>query len=285
MKFGELIENWLEIITPIRSPRTISAYRSALKHTGDNLWKTPVDDVTAAAWQLAVNQTAASWPRQAQLQHAAFRAAWRFGQRMGMILPDHSPYLYVAPPEHHHKPILYLTPAEMSSYCREARHTPAALPLLLMLLLGLRRGEALAVKWSQIDRRSMILYIDSQIVNGERSKPKSRSSVRKVPICADILRIFDEYGDKTGYLCYNGSVGMVYASHAMALERARLPAGITLHGLRHSCATAALSGGVPVTAVQHLLGHAHFSTTADIYSHVLIEPVREAVSTVIGLAM
>lgn len=284
MKFGEWCDMWLSIITPIRSPQTISSYRGALRHVA-GLLDREIAEVDAPAWQRAVNQVASQLPRQAQIAHAALRAAWRFGQKQGVIPSHHSPWAYVAAPDHHAKPILYLTPAEMSSYARAVRSTPAALPLLLMMLCGLRRGEALGLKWSQIDYRSMVLYIDCQIVNGKESRPKSKASVRKVPFCAEIAEIIERYGDKTSRLCYNGGVRQVYSSHKRALRNADIPAEITLHGLRHSCATAALAAGVPVTAVQHLLGHAHFSTTADIYNHALIDPQRQAVEQLAKMAV
>lgn len=43
---------------------------------------------------------------------------------------------------------------------------------------------------------------------------------------------------------------------------------IRFHDLRHSCATAMLSEGVPMKQIQEWLGHSNFSTTADIYSHL-----------------
>lgn len=284
MQFREWVDCWLSVITPIRSPRTISSYRQALSHLPAEFMQTPLEAVSAPAWQQAVNQVYSQLPRQAQIMHAAMRAAWRFGQRQGVIPPDRSPWLYVAPPVHHAKSILYLTPAEMSSYIQAVQHTEAALPLLLMVLLGLRRGEALGLKWSQIDKRSMLININTQIVNGEECKPKSASSVRKVPICADICAFLDLYGDKTSSFCYNGGINRLYAAHKAALEEAQLPA-VTLHGLRHSCATAALAAGAPITAVQHLLGHRHFSTTAEIYSHALLDPQRNAVLSLCRLAV
>ena len=276
MRLCEWLDMWLSIITPIRSPRTIDSYRHALKHLPDDFKALNLQDVTPVAWQLAINTVYGELPRQAQILHAALRAAWRMGQKQGIIPPDRSPWQYVAAPVHHSKPILYLTPAEMSSYARAARDTEAPLPLLLMLLLGLRRGEVLGLKWSQIDERSMYIMIDSQIVNGTESKPKSRASVRQVPICAEICALLAEYGDKTSRFCYNGGVKRLYTAHAAALAEAQLPP-ITLHGLRHSCATAALAAGAPITAVQHLLGHRHYATTANIYSHALLDPQRNAV--------
>ena len=284
MTVNEWLETWLSIITPIRSPRTISGYRYALVHLPEDVRQLQLEQLTPPVWQKAINTVYGLLPRQAQLMHAALRAAWRFGQKQQVIPPDRSPWQYVSCPSYTPKPILYLTPEEMSSYVRAARETDAPLPLLLMLLLGLRRGEALGLKWSDIDEKSMVIRISRQIVNGVECKPKSASSVRVVPICAEIQAFLHQYGDKSSCFCYNGSSRCVYEAHREALAAAQLPPGVTLHGLRHSCATAALSIGVPITAVQHLLGHRHFTTTAGIYSHVLINPQRAAVSSLCEMA-
>ena len=52
------------------------------------------------------------------------------------------------------------------------------------------------------------------------------------------------------------------------LKKAGLPP-IRFHDLRHTCATLLLTQGVPLRVVQEILGHTLFSTTADIYAHVL----------------
>ncbi len=53
---------------------------------------------------------------------------------------------------------------------------------------------------------------------------------------------------------------------------------ITLHGLRHTCATLSLGAGVPVHVVQQRLGHASSTITLDVYSHVLPSQQADAAS-------
>jgi len=54
--------------------------------------------------------------------------------------------------------------------------------------------------------------------------------------------------------------------------------GVNLHALRHTFATRLLEQGENIKVVQELLGHSKISTTADIYSHVVMEVKRQAVS-------
>jgi integrase len=51
---------------------------------------------------------------------------------------------------------------------------------------------------------------------------------------------------------------------------------ITIHGLRHTCASLLLSAGVPSKVVQERLGHKDISTTLDVYAHVMPGQQRDA---------
>ena len=55
---------------------------------------------------------------------------------------------------------------------------------------------------------------------------------------------------------------------------------IRFHDLRHSFASALLVEGVSMKAVQELLGHSDFSTTANIYSHVTDEAKTQALNKI-----
>jgi integrase len=59
------------------------------------------------------------------------------------------------------------------------------------------------------------------------------------------------------------------------MKAAQLPQ-IWFHDLRHSAATIMLSNGVPMKVVQEILGHSNFSTTANVYAHVLPAMQKEA---------
>jgi integrase len=65
-------------------------------------------------------------------------------------------------------------------------------------------------------------------------------------------------------------------SFAPLLERAGLSGTVTFHGLRHTCATLMLKGGIHAKVVQEMLGHADIALTLNVYSHVLPNMQEEA---------
>jgi integrase len=76
----------------------------------------------------------------------------------------------------------------------------------------------------------------------------------------------------------------VSKAFARLASSAGLPA-LTLHGLRHSYATAGLAAGVPVKVMSERLGHANTAVTSDLYQHVLPAMDAAAAATVAGLIL
>ena len=102
--------------------------------------------------------------------------------------------------------------------------------------------------------------------------PKSDSSCRDIPLSdfvvnalRDARRIGAEY-----VLEHNGNAAtdkMIEAALDAAIDRAEVRR-ITIHGMRHTMAATAATSGIPIKTLQSILGHAQYSTTADIYAHV-----------------
>lgn len=64
-------------------------------------------------------------------------------------------------------------------------------------------------------------------------------------------------------------------------KRYQLPR-ITVHGLRHSCASLLFAAGVDIKVVQKILGHAHIETTMNIYTHVTTETIEKTTDLLIN---
>lgn len=172
----------------------------------------------------------------------------------------------------------------------------------LALRTGLRRGELLGLKWSDIDLDQGYLYVRRTMARtkgGPTFQPvKTHRSARRIVLpreCVASLKRYqarqhidrrdagDDWKD-TGLVFANPLGGhldpaTVHRNHQALCELAEVRY-IRFHDLRHTCATLLLEQGVDLVTIKDLLGHAQIHTTADIYSHVGLRMRRKAIESI-----
>lgn len=156
--------------------------------------------------------------------------------------------------------------------------------LVLLCSLGLRRSEALAVKWSDINFENYELVVSGKIdvLNNYSKTLKNKSSHRVIVIPKWFLDELSDIKKKSisEWVCCekNGLNHMTAssASHSFKyyIDKFNLKP-ITLKGLRHSCATLICSKGYNLNYVKDWLGHSTIKITADTYSHVDMSDKKE----------
>jgi len=181
---------------------------------------------------------------------------------------------------------------EMLNHLLElARPTDFYIPLLLLITAGLRRGELLALKWSDVDFKKNIISIRRSMVRGEDGfiikAPKSEAGIRDIHLGSEVMEELKRYKayqftEMTVDSMYVNNIdfiirqdnGALFTPDAMSRKWKRfitaheLP-DIRLHDLRHSNATALIKAGVSPKVVQQRLGHADVSITLNTYTHVV----------------
>lgn len=215
-------------------------------------------------WLLSV---AKENPRAAQLDRQMLRRALRIAAKCGLCAPglvddDVCPQI-----RHKAAKAAILSREELLSYFHAAALTDVA-PALMLMCCGLRRGEAMGVRWCNIDMRAGTLLIDGQRSRCNQAAPdplKSEASRRMIELPPAVLAVLRRWPCDGAWVC-GCSSHVLYQRHAQLLEDLRLPSDVTLHGLRHSFATAAAAQGVPLKVLQRSLGHAKFQLTADLYA-------------------
>lgn len=261
MTLQNYLDLWLDTyVKPRRAPKTVEAYKNALAHLSSMNFDAQIDQLTPITLQRDINQLSAIYPRQAQILFIALRAALARAERLGMI--GSSPMRLCDPPAHEPQEISILTPAEAAAYAQAARQQRAGSLLILMLCLGLRRNEARALRGG--DLVAGVLQIRHQRTKSGLAPLKSKSSKRDLPV-PEPLRAFFNVGQ--GEYLADVSETALRRQHLAVLAAIGVNRRITLHGLRHTCATMAADGGTPLSTIQRLLGHRHFTTTADYYLH------------------
>lgn len=202
------------------------------------------------------------------------------------------------------KKIRVLSEKQIKKLLVAAKKTNWYLEILLGLFLGLRKGEILGLKFNDFDLEKKVIKIERQIVReGEildnnskitnyrlvEKPPKTSNSIRclKVPdLIIEELNIRkqvvlnnkkdygDEYEDHDYVNC--SADGTCHSLSAMNLALGRLCKTlclphITVHGLRHMCATILLEEGVSLAKISAMLGHTSIHTTFEYYCEVMDE--------------
>lgn len=142
------------------------------------------------------------------------------------------------------------------------------------LMTGMRKGELLALQWSDIDFENNIISVTKSIYfEGDKpfiKKPKTKTGIRKIPLLAPLKEILlTKAGKPKEYIFSDDKKTPLTSRRFRTLfEKYQQQTGITCtpHQLRHSFATIAFECGAEIKTIQEILGHKHYSTTMDIYT-------------------
>lgn len=150
----------------------------------------------------------------------------------------------------------------------------------LLAFTGMRKGESLALKWSDIDLEKQTLYINKAVSRSAAGlyiqTPKTPSSIRRISIDDKTVSILQEYKKESpdGLVFQSEDGGILSPAkprkwYLTAMKN--LPADfkqISIHGFRHTHASLLFEAGASIKDVQSRLGHSDIQTTMDVYTHV-----------------
>lgn len=281
MTLGEWLETWLSLyVDPSGlAENTKACYHRSGKNLPTALASHDLSDLNALDLMPWLVSVAKEHPRAAQLDRVmlskALRVAYKLGLCPGCVIDQDT----LPKPPHRPKQTQILTIAEAQVYLLAAKSS-SLYPLLALCLCGLRRGEALGARWSDLEDGYLMIRRQRLRVNrAYQTLPlKTARSARGILLPIALRRDLETWPRSiTGWLC-DATPEQLQREHKRVLKACGLP-NVTLHGLRHTFATAAAVQGRPMKHLQMALGHAKLKMTADLYADHL-SPLSDLPATV-----
>jgi integrase len=280
-------------------PRTLDGYRTVVEvHLVRGLGDVRLAKLTAPQVQAFVNAKAATLsPGTVRNIHAVLRRALNQAVRWGLIARNVATLVDLPPARHH--AVQALTDARARAILEAVRGDRIEPLVTVTLATGLRQGEALGLRWTDVDLEAGTATIRHSLLRRGRVvelvEPKTARSRRTVVLPGFAVAALRRQRDwfqaqqrllagedwREGEFVFTSSVGTpldgTNVTHRLQqlLAAAGLPR-MRFHDLRHGAATLLLAAGVHPRVVMETLGHSQISLTMNTYSHVVPALQRDA---------
>jgi integrase len=307
--FSQLLVDWLETSKPRLSGHSWRTYHQLVRdYIGPKLGDVRLQELSPSLIQRFYNQLVADGIglRTAQKTHTLIHASLNTALKLGVIgrNPDDS----TQPPKPIHKEMRFLNEDQVKhllSFAKANRDRNFAL-YFLAIATGMRQGELLALKWSEVDLRNGVLNVkfNLQRMPGgglQLQGPKTKTSIRTIKLGKDSVRVLNQQKDlllkererigniwqETDFV-FPSTVGSpmdatnLWKCFRQIVKKAKLPA-IRFHDLRHTAASLMLNNGVDVLVASNRLGHAKPSITLDVYGHLISSTQSKAADIIDSL--
>ncbi len=235
-------------------------------------------------------------PQSVQHVRAVLRTALNRAVRRGILLRN-AAALADAPHVEQYE-ATFLTVAKARAFLAAANGERLEALYTVALSLGLRQGEALALRWDDLDGSTITVSKSLQRIPGhglQLMEPKTKRSRRAPSMPEGVVRALrahrvrqheeriaagTDWEDRGLVFCTMlgrplSATHVVNGSFRRIARKAGAPAGLRFHDLRHSSASLLLAQGVPARTVMEVLGHSTLAMTTR-YQHVASELMVEA---------
>jgi len=306
---ADLIDQWLELITPDRSPTTARGYRwIADTYIFPTLGKVPLSRLKPAqldAFYAHLRDKGGAKgrplaPATVRQVHAILRTALNQAVKWGWLATN--PAMQATPPRLRRAEVVPPEPKDVLRLIEaaDAEDPDLAAFLRTSVTTGARRGELCALRWKNVDLKARTVTIAHNLVEGTNGtlveKDTKTHAARRIALDTTTAAVLKEHRkrmEQRAKACgtaladdayvftrsVDGTEPWVPNEVTKLFIRLRNSIGLTnvrLHDLRHFSATRLLAAGVPVRTVSGRLGHANAATTLGVYAHFVEESDREA---------
>jgi integrase len=289
-RVSDYLDYWLEnVVRPSKRPATYAQYETMVRlYLKPKLGKHRLDRLTVAHCQtFAMNQLAAGHSRgTVQVMVKVLSAALTRAVREE-VLSRNVARLVSLPPAVAHERQRW-TVDQLRAFLVAARPDPLYPVFVLLAFYGLRRGEALGLRWADVDLDGRVLRVHNQVqrIRGElvQGPVKTNAGRRALPLLDPVAAVLEaqrehQDADRAAAGAEWVASGMVVTTRtgrpveprnfARSFARICASAGVPAirpHDLRHMCATLLKVLDVPARDAMAILGHSRITVTLEIYT-------------------
>lgn len=309
---GEFVERWLAAIEHRVKPTTYSQYAVSLRrHVVPVLGELAVQRLQplhlthlyADLLKKPINDSKTLSPTTVRLVHRSLHAALNDAVQWGLL--PWNPADRVKPPRAQRYVGEVWTPQEAQAFLQEAQHSRWYALFFLALMTGMRRGELLGLKWSDVDWSAGCIWVrrNYTVVGGKKviHTPKTHRSSRPIDVGPDVLEVLrqhrqhqeqqrlevgDAWADENWV--FTTSIGTpiepgnLYREFRRIIEKAGVKK-IRFHDLRDTHVSLLALAGVDAKVISERVGHANVSFTQQTYQHIFASQRKKAALAVSDL--
>ncbi len=293
--FGEVAADWLKYKKPKIRISTWEGYDGHLRKHLSNWNQSRIDRITPADVEQIITVLQGTGLNIITLRHitSTINQVFRYAVRHKLI--DYNPVRDAERPSRsgsqwqEERKILILTPEEIGRLL-DAMEDPKYKTLFLVAVMtGMRKGEILGLKWSDVDFKARQIQVRRTFSHGRFFEPKTKTSKRKVDVSPLVVKALAGWKLQSGPnntedFVFRTRIGNPINSSFIlqrvfrpALKKAGLPETIRFHDLRHCYASFMIGQGENIKYIQSQLGHFSPTVTLNIYSHLMKDSNPEAV--------
>lgn len=301
----EWIKEWMRIYKrPYISPRTYQGYVEKSKTIIEHLGNMQLQKIELYHLQKFISELQEKGKSPKSLRHYYSILKMCFDDAIMCRLMVMNPTKNLKLPSMRRKELNIMTKEEQQVFEGFMKEHTMGTAYIVLVNTGLRAGELSGLTWNDVDFDNKSLYVrrgmqkittyDDEFNKVSRERKitdvKTENSYRVVPMLDKVVRILKEYKEKvikeqnelaelgTGFseddfifkTKSNNPITSEYLrKHCQQICESHNFRKVGIHELRHTFATRSIEAGIDLRVLQEILGHASYSTTADIYVHIL----------------
>lgn len=273
-KFGKIADNWYEEHSKQIGIYTNDCYNAPLKNLKEEFNNLAIADITTKDIQNFINKMSTHGYAKHTIALRRIVASLVFDYAILQGYIQYNPVLAAKLPKN--APVMKreLPSNNDIETVKKSLKKPFGLFAYLCLYTGCRRGEALALKYEDIDFDNNLININKVVVyqNGKpvvEKRAKSTSGIRTIPLLEPLKKVLKKR--KKGYIFTNDNNELMTLSEFNSAWKKYVKASeinLTPHQLRHAFATICFDAGLEEKDTAQIMGHSKIELTMNIYTHI-----------------